>query len=171
MCVYVYACVCTIIIQWQILQLEYSRIQNLAWHANIPDTRLPCTERKKGWIEQGKMAEVKHKTCETAPWNGFKVVLTWERPGGSSWQFPVCLFVCLSGRRRKRERKRTYVHIEVGLAGRPSMIQPHLSSPIRPLWPHTHTHMQVAGFSLLERIHMPVYYAGVGWAASGPSGK
>lgn len=72
----------------------------------------------------------------------FKVVLKvqlcerdLEEAVGSS-----CLFICVPEpeTQGKRERKRTYVHIEVGLAGRPSMIQPHLSSPIRPLWPHTH---------------------------------
>ncbi len=94
------------------------------------------TEKKRDRTRQVKMG----------PWNGglrlsLRYSYVWEKPGGSSWQF-LSIYLCAwaGDAEREREREQTHVHIEVGLAGHPSMIQPHLSSPIRPLWPTTHTH-------------------------------
>lgn len=96
------------------------------------------------------LSEVGERHVKTVFWNrGLRLCKgTWANPGGSSWQY-LCVYLwawARDGEReiRERENERPYVHIEVGLAEWPSMIQLHLSSPIRPLWPHTHKHTVIS---------------------------
>lgn len=127
------------------LQLLYSRIQNLVWHANCPATRLLCTERKKGWIEQGKMEEIMHRGSngktegerdptqqrgETeqdmwrqAPEMGLRLSLrysyvreTWRKLLAVS-----CLLICVHEREMPKKRKKADVCAYWSRAGRTSL--------------------------------------------------